>query len=219
MNIKDSRSLMIGALLWIAGIQYYVAQVIVAAAWSNQSGYSWTHHTISDLANTVCGPYGDRLVCSPLHDTMNISFIVLGITMIIGALLIGRQLVQYRLDRLGFVCMALAGFGTIIVGLFPENSISSMHIFGAALAFILGNIGPIILGLSRNLVLPTWLRVYSVVTGVVGLLALVLLLLTLYAGLGIGGMERISAYPQSIWMIVFGFYLLKRSASSRKDQV
>jgi hypothetical membrane protein len=217
MSAENNRSLMIGALFWVASIQYYVVQIIVALAWNKDNGYSWLNHTISDLANTVCGSYGDRSVCSPLHGTMNISFIVLGVTMIFGAALIGSHIAQGRLDRLGFACMALAGGGTIVVGLFPENSISTMHILGAAVPFVLGNAGPIIIGCSRDLTIPAWLRAYSILTGLIGLLALILLLLGIYAGLGIGGIERIVAYPQSIWMIVFGFYFLKPSAFSRSN--
>ena len=148
--------------------------------------YSWGHNTISDLANTQCGSYGDRLVCSPLHAAMNLSFLVLGVTMIGGALLLGKRFAGTHLSRFGFGCMVAAGMGTIVVGFFPENTVGWLHIIGAALPFVVGNIGMIAIGGGMK-VLPVYLRVYSVLSGIVGLVALVLFLLHSYVGLGIGG--------------------------------
>ncbi len=95
----------------------------------------------------------------------------------------------------------------MLVGLFPENTVSSLHILGAALPFLLGNIGLILLGLV--LPLPRFLRWLSIFFGSMALLALVFFMTNQYLGLGIGGMERIVAYPQTIWLIVIGFYLLR----------
>jgi hypothetical membrane protein len=103
--------------------------------------------------------------------------------------------------------MVLAGAGTILVGLFPENTVSALHITGAALPFILGNLGMVLLGIALNK-FPPLLRGFSIASGLVGLIALVLFMAQAYLGLAIGGMERFVAYPQSIWMIVTGFYLL-----------
>lgn len=207
MKLNNHQQLQLGAFLWLLSLQYYVVQLIVASMWPVTSGYSWTQNTISDLANTVCGAYGDRLVCSPAHASMNISFWWLGITMIIGATLLNRQLGKTRLVQFGFWCMALAGIGTIVVGFYPENTIASMHVFGAALAFVLGNIGMLLISWYMK-DLPEWLRVFGIVLGSIGLISLICFVLELYLGLGIGGMERVVAYPQSIWMITFGGYFL-----------
>lgn len=197
----------IGALLWISSIQYYFVQIAVAAAWNVSPGFSWTDNTISDLGSTVCGQYGDRFVCSPWHDFMNGSLVVLGITMIGGSYLLARSLRKKTTTHIGFGCMMLAGVGSLLVGVFPENSIAWLHILGAALAFIAGNIGMIVIGASLSS-LPKWLQIYSIISGSIALGALLLFVNTVYLGLGIGGMERIVAYPQSIWMIVVGCYLL-----------
>jgi hypothetical protein len=58
----------------------------------------------------------------------------------------------------------------------------------------------------RNL--PPALRAFTVLSGVVGLAALLLFRTHTYAGIGLGGMERFAGYPQSIWMTIFGTYLL-----------
>ena len=51
----------------------------------------------------------------------------------------------------------------------------------------------------------------------IGLVALSFFLKNVYLGLGIGGMERIVSYPQTIWMIVFGAYVLSVIASGNPD--
>lgn len=208
MTANHARSRPLGAMLWVSNIQYFIVQIVAAVAWT-RIGYSWTSNTISDLANTHCGLYGSRLVCSPLHTVMNISFVVVGITIIGGAVLLQRELASGLAERLGFGCMALAGVGAILIGLFPENSVSSMHVAGATLSFVLGNVGMIVLG-ARLERLPKILRAYTVLSGVVGLAALLFFMKNTYGGIGIGGMERFVSYPQTIWMIVFGGYLLLR---------
>lgn len=200
-----------GAILWVLNVQYFIVQIIVALSWS-KIGYSWANNTISDLANTECGLYGNRLVCSPMHTLMNISYIIVGVTIISGALLSQKEFSSKFIVRLGFGCMALAGAGAILIGLFPENSISSLHITGAALSFVLGNLGMLILGVKLKS-LPKALRLYTILSGVVGLLALLFFMKEIYGSIGIGGMERFVAYPQTIWMIVFGGYLLLKQRS------
>ena len=101
--------------------------------------------------------------------------------------------------------MALAGLGSILVGIFPENGIGWLHFLGAALAFLIGNLGMVILGFSLEL--PRTLKYYSILSGAISLMALVLFVSDTYLGIGIGGMERIVAYPQTVWLIVFGIYV------------
>jgi hypothetical membrane protein len=73
--------------------------------------------------------------------------------------------------------------------------------------FILGNMGIIILGFLLDI--SRLFRAYSLFSGLIALLALVFFETHLYFGIGIGGMERITAYPQTTWLIVFGIYMSK----------
>ena len=195
----------VGPLLWIMSLQYFVVQILVSLAWVID--YSWTQNTISDLGNTVCGLYGGRVVCSPQHMWMNLSFVALGITQAAGAAMLKKQYSAGILQMAGFVCMIFAGLGTLVVGLYPENVNDVLHSSGAALPFLLGNIGMIILALSFR-ALPAVLRVFSGLSGALGLGALMFFMSHIYLGLGQGGVERVVAYPQTIWMIVVGTYLL-----------
>lgn len=194
----------VGPALWMLCVQYFIVQPVVAAAWRNHS-YSLRHNTISDLANTACGRYGGSYVCSPLHALMNVSFIVLGLTMFFGAVLLYHEFRRSPLSATGFTGMALAGLGTLLVGLFPENTVALLHIIGAALPFLVGNVSIGVLGLA--LPLPRWFKLYSLATSAVTLSALALLLGGWYLGIGDGGMERIVSYPQTLWLIAFGIYV------------
>lgn len=204
-----------GPYLWMLSIQYFAVQAVSAMAW--KAHYSLLSNTISDLGNTACGLYGDRPVCSPLHGLMNASFILLGVTMYFGAILIYQEFRKNPATALGFNFMALAGVGTLLIGLFPENTVSGLHILGAALPFLIGNVGMVILSLS--LTIPKPLRYYTFLSGATSLIALVLLVTNHYLGLGIGGMERITAYPQTLWLIVFGVYISRNRTQTPRKRV
>lgn len=200
---------LLGSIFWILNIQYFITQFVVGLAW--QKPYSVLRNTISDLGNTTCGPYRGGFVCSPSHSWMNASFVALGLSMSVGSILVYRQSVKSAASTIGFGFMGVAGLGTALVGIFPENTISTLHILGAALPFLIGNLALVVLGFTLRL--PQILRYYTSISGLVALVALVALLLFLthtYLRLGIGGMERLTAYPQTVWLIIFGIYSLRQ---------
>lgn len=203
-----TRTLLFGSIVWVLNIQYFIVQVVVASRW--KTPFSPLHNTISDLGNTACGPYRGSVVCSPQHLLMNVSFLGLGIGMMLGAAFVHRtQANLARRTAQGIWCMVLAGIGTMLVGLFPENTIGALHTTGASLPFVLGNIALLFLG--GTLAMPRVLRIYTLASGLVGLAALVLFTTHTYIGLGIGGTERITAYPQTIWLVVYASYILYRA--------
>jgi hypothetical membrane protein len=203
----------IGPIVCIASIQYFIIQFVVALRWS--PSYSIGRNTISDLGNTACGRFNGRYVCSPLHSLMNVSFVILGVSMIAGGVLIRHSLssTRSRPVTIGFRMFELGGVGVILVGLFPENSVPAFHGIGATLPFLVGNAGVVLLGLTLKV--PSTLRLFTLIAGVVALVALVFYASSHYLGLGEGGIERIVAYPQTIWLIAIGIYGLLQL---RQDQ-
>lgn len=196
---------LVGPIIWMLSVQYFVSQAIVASVWS--PAYSWVNNLISDLGNTVCGDlYEGRMVCSPNHALMNASFILLGVIMALGSLLIYQEFRESKWSLVGFGLLALGGFGTILVGTFPENTIGIVHQAGAFLALAVGNVALVILGLVLNRVHRS-LRIYTTVTGALSLLAFVLFALGIHFGLGAGTIERIASYPQTVWLVLFGMYM------------
>lgn len=204
IKIFTDRYPWLGPLVWILTVQYFINTFIVASAWP--TAYSWRFNTISDLGSTICASIDDRAVCSPLHYLMNASFIILGIIMATGSLLIYQEFRESKLTFIGFSLMALAGFGAALVGLFPENTIPLLHLLGAAGPFLLGNVSLLILGIGLYKISPV-MRVYTIASGAVSLIALYFFITAHYGQLGIGGTERLVAYPQSIWSIIFGLYM------------
>lgn len=213
VRVFTERHPFVGPAFWILSVQYFLTQLLVANAWP--TAYSWRLHAISDLGNTVCGDYGEhseRYVCSLHHGWMNVSFVVLGVTVMIGSILLYESFKRTKGTLLGFWFMGLAGFGTVIVGLVPENVIPGLHAAGAFLPFVLGNIALVVLGLSLDI--PSLFRRFTVAFGATALVALVFFLTGFYPGVELGGMERLVAYPQTLWLIVFGVYV---SADQYRD--
>jgi hypothetical membrane protein len=207
---SNFRRVRLGAIFYVSTLQYFLVQLLVSLRWS--PAYSLSRNTISDLGNTTCGKFNGRYVCSPLHSLMNVSFVLLGLAMIGGSLLVCRSTPTTRGQTVGFVSIAIGGVGAVMVGFFPENTIPAFHGIGATLPFLIGNIGLLVLGLSLGG--PSTLRVYTVLSGLVALTFLAFYATSHYLGLGEGGIERVVAYPQTLWLIVFGTYLIVTSSSA-----
>jgi hypothetical membrane protein len=205
MHFKAVKQDWLGPVLWISSIQYFIVQLIVISAWTVP--HSWANNFISDLGNTECGIYAGLAVCSPLHVLMNLSFITFGVTMLLGAVLLVRRFTRTKFPVAAFGLMMAAGFGTVLVGLFPENTISWLHMFGAILGLGVGNLSVLLIGISLKDIHPA-LRAYTIVSGVVSLIAFVLFATGIHLELGRGGMERMISYPFTVWMIVFGLCAL-----------
>jgi hypothetical membrane protein len=198
----------VGPLVFISSGLYFYAQI--AVAWVFQPPYSLVGNAISDLGNTACGRYGDHVVCSPRHWLMNAAFIFLGLVMVLGSMLIYHEFTEKpRAERIaafvGFACMAIGGVGAILVGAFPENTVSGLHVAGAGLAIGIGNVGIFILGAVLSL--PEQMRRYMLLFSIVSITALFLFAFHKYFGVGAGTMERIAAYPETVWLIIFGLYI------------
>jgi hypothetical membrane protein len=142
---------------------------------------------------------------------MNISLMALGAAMVVGSMLL-RAAVQHRGGRAGLVLIAVAGASVILAGFFPENTVTQLHGIGTAIAFTASNAG-IILG-GWYLAPSRTLRLYSVLSGAIVLVALGFYASSNYLGLGEGGIERVVAYPQTVWLIVVGLSLLTRGLDS-----
>lgn len=201
-----------GGGCWAVGvIQYAVAQIVAAAAWTRP--YSLKNNYISDLGNTACGmfhvPHGTPYyVCSPDHGAMNASFVIFGVLTIAGAVLLRRIWPAGHLAHWVLGLWVLSGLGKIIVGLVPENTHIGLHLLGA-LNVPLGSVAILLLSLAIRRTSHA-VSVIGIVVAVVGLAGSVLSTggefsgSSAYLGLGVGGAERLASYPGTLWMLMIG---------------
>jgi hypothetical membrane protein len=208
----------LGAFAWILCVQYFLIEQFVKNAWTVPA-YSMRFNYISDLGATSCSylsPGVMRAVCSPLHAFMNYSFIANGILIIVGCALFWGILPKQRLLKIGLVFLALGSLGLIAVGLFPENTIIALHTASAVEFFVLVNVGIILIGAGlRKLKIWPLRSAYSILSGVIALIALVLLPITAFSYVvGLGLLERVASYPFTIWLVVIGISLLIPRKSS-----
>ncbi len=189
-----------GILLLVGSIQFVIALIIAEAIYP---GYSTSANYISDLG----------VWSKPSAYIFNPSIILFGTTSTASAYYIKKQ---FNLGKIAYL-FALAGAGTMGVGIFPEdtfliNGLPVIHALGALLAFVIGGVAAV--AAYRYTKAP--FKVLSVILGAAALIAAVLFFTTAtsgYLGLGAGGMERMMAYPTLLWIISFGGYLLGVSSA------
>ena len=219
-----------GALALLSVLQYFVAEAAVIGAWRGPEPYSRRTNLISDLGAVGCGVFDGRDVCSPAHLLMNASFVVQGVGMMVGAVLLSSVLlgvaaragarilpVPGRLppSRTALAARLLsstAGAGTVIVGLVPEDAGSDWHGAGAVMYFVAGSLALVVLGWL-------WLRQtalgwFILVCGAVSLGAVVTAGVTGMAVPEPGTLERLMAYPITIGMAAAGLGVAQRVRSA-----
>jgi hypothetical membrane protein len=209
----------LGPAIFTAASIYFVIQIIVA--WVFIPSYSLVSNSISDLGETSCGGYGSPGMCSTRWWLMDYAgFFLLGLIMVIGSALLYHEFTD-RVPRerlaamIGFSLMALAGLGSIIVGFFPENENRTMHILGAFLAIAIGNVAILVLG--GVLTLPESMRRSMLIFSTLALAALLCFASHRFFGIGRGMMERVAAYPVTIWLIAFGLYIWRFNPKKSKE--
>jgi len=210
------RSVRHGAILLIIGsVQFIVAMAITQVGYG--SSYSLTQNYISDLGAANCaefssGPFGNgtHYACSPWHDVFNVSIVLMGVLIILAVILLRTAFPARRSRTIGLGILAVAGLGAIGVGLFPEDVNINAHVVSALLAFLGSGLALLVLGFAmfRD---TRWdgFRAYTVLSGFVTLVALVLFQSKVYVGIGVGGMERLIVAPILLWAIVVGIHLAR----------
>ncbi len=216
----------LGALAKLSVLQYFVAESAVIGAWAGREPYSRRTGYISDLGALGCGEYAGRDVCSPAHLLMNASFVVQGIGMIVGALLLSSAIIgiaarpgaRLRVAAgrrgpsapgLAFRALSLtAGSGTVIVGLVPEDTGSAWHFVGALMYFAAGGLGLLLVGwLWRRQTPLGW---FILACGAVSVAALATGGVT---GMHVpepGTLERLMGYPITIGTAALGLVVAQR---------
>jgi hypothetical membrane protein len=206
----------VGAVLWIGCLQYFVAEAVAIHGWLGP--YSLSRNYISDLGAVHCGVRVCGLtevtgtLCSPLHAVMNAAFLLQGILIVFGAVLVWPLFPKGKLWATALLLIGASGLGVFVVGLAPEDVQRKLHVLGAVENFICCNAGMAMMGVAML----RWRRaartmgLIALAAGLTGLTAIEFLTAHLYLGLGVGGMERLAAYPFPLWIAGLGALLLRR---------
>ena len=212
------RRITIGAIvLMLAGLQYLAVETISAAMFS--PAYDYANNYISDLGVPGCGiVYSGRELCSPLAALMNTGFIVDGILFFVASVLLA-PLITGVLRYLLLMAAFLHGLGNVLVGLFNETTPAvggppSIHVVGALLAILFGNVAIILAGIRLLRLGRRPLGIIALALGSIGIIALVLVGAD-GAGLPAGLVERISVYPITSSELLFGAAVLVTQLSHR----
>lgn len=204
-----SSQIRLGAIFWLLTVEFFIAQAIAQAAFPS---YSLAHMDISLLGVSACSgvdPNAFGPVCSPLSLVFNAGMTINGALVVLGVWFTRKLWPQGPLTTVALWTLAVGGGdGSILVGLFPLDVAQPLHMIGAILALFVAGFG--MLAMASVL----WrshrsFALYTLATGVITLIAFVLYALEIYLGLGRGIMERIAAWPHTLWYIVAGWLILR----------
>lgn len=187
-----------GAIAWLLTLQFFVVEAIVAL---RVPGYSRVTGTISALGGLT----------SPLHRLMNASFLLQGVLILAGTLLL-RPALRGRGARVAPVLLVVSAIGVGLVSIFPLDTYTRMHAAGAVLHLVGAGIGLLALayGLRPH---SEALGTTVVVLGLISTAMTVFFLVGATDYLGRGGTERCAAYALPIALALTGAYLWRFGAA------
>lgn len=179
-----------GTLVLAGAIQFIFGMVVTEALYRY---YSVADNYISDLG------------VGPSAFIFNSSVFVFGLLGAVAAYFVWRGIGE----KIFVLLLFIAGIGVMGVGVFTENA-GTIHSAVSMIAFLFGGLSAI--GSCKLEESP--LNYISVILGLIAFVAMVLFITQNYLGLGVGGMERMIAYPEVLWAVAFGGYLIDSKAKN-----
>ncbi|HIZ36573.1 MAG TPA: DUF998 domain-containing protein [Candidatus Ruania gallistercoris] len=203
----------LGAALWLVQPLYLVVELVAASM--STAPYSLLHHTISDLGATTCTTIGypsqDVAVCSPAHLAVNASFVLFGVAMAVGALLLRPWLPRSRWSTAAVVLWVVAGMSSIGSGLTPLDQLLELHAMVSTPGIVLSGVATALTGaaLLRSWAQHWW---WLVLVGAINALAGALMVVRLEVQWG-GLIERIALWPSFVVCAVVAVAVLGRRSA------
>lgn len=186
------------AIYLVAVVQFVLIMGIAQAAYP---GYSDVRNAISDLGAPST---------SPFHLLFDASAILLGALGLSATYLIRTSLKPGRMRSGGLGVLGVAGLGAVLVGVFPEGSPDGLHTIVSGITFVASGICLLLLA-AAMLRDTRWdgLRLYTAVSGLVTLGAVVALVRVGTGSAEFGLIERIVVGPILLWLAVISVHLLR----------
>lgn len=211
---KETRKrILIGAVLWLLCLQFFVAEQIAAHAF--YPPYSFLYQLISDLGSTRCGMEVLPPTCSPHHVYLNLSLALQGLLIAVGVLGVRRSFNA----RFGFhaatTLLLLSGVFVFWMGATPLNLAHQLHMAVSNLYLLCGGAAILLFGgmmFTEPAERPI-LGLVSLLAGVPIFVAAVLMATNAApiwerVGLSQGIVQRVSAYGIPLWLAMMGIALL-----------
>ncbi|MDH6605155.1 putative membrane protein [Streptomyces sp. SAI-208] len=211
--VRSGAAARAGTLLILLGpLVSWIAEFVTSAAWQDPP-YSPLHNWVSHLGLT--GPpqtaFG-QVANSPLGAVMDTGWVVYGVLLIVGVLLVFDPRRGVRPTAV-VILAVLAGTGVALVGIFQgseanvDNGLIVFHTFGAQGVMLAGNVMAIVVGSSgARIGLSRGRSIASVALGTAGLLAFPLFMADVFTGWmwNVGMFERAVIYPIMIGHALLG---------------
>ena len=194
-----------GVAIFVGAVQFGVLLIVSEIIYS-ANGYAYSVHTnyVSDLGATC--PNSGPCYIPPSALLFDSSTALLGLLILFGAYFLHRAFEWMPAT----VLVALTGVGALGVGLAPETT-GIWHGIFSLMVFLFAGLSAIVTYRFQK----RPMSYFSVLLGVMTLIALVLFVLDIYLGLGPGGIERMIIYPTLLWAIGFGGHLMALEDKTR----
>ena len=213
---RTSARTRLGAVLWLLQPAYLLVELVAAAL--STAPYSLLHNTISDLGAITCTTIGypsqDVPVCSPAHLTVNASFVLFGLAMAAGAVLLRPRLPQGKLSTAAVVTWMVAGLSSIGSGLTPLDQLMEAHILVSTPGIVVSGVAILLTGMALS---REWSRRWwpAVLVGAICTAAGLLMFVRLEVQWG-GLIERIALWPSFLACALVALAVLWRGGQPRQ---
>jgi hypothetical membrane protein len=194
-----------GALAWLLTLQFFVVETVAQLRYG--APYSRVDDVISDLGAGS----------SPAAALMNASFVLQGVLIAVGALLL-RPALRREGGRLATVLLVAAGAGVLVVGVVPLDADGQVHAAGAVAYLLGGSTGLLALAHAvrpRSELLGSGLALLGVVATAMS----VFFLAGITRYLGEGGTERAAAYLLPVGLALTGVALWRLRSPAAAEVV
>lgn len=224
------RNMLAGALLFVGGSLVTTAIPISEALFPN---YSVANNYISDLGGPITlaeHPPGVVVIHQPGSIMFILAVLLLGVSALMSAKTISSESSAKWFRRF----LYLYGIGALVVAASyapyytyanqliraPITSVpiaiglgAAAHGIGSLFVFLFGGLSAI----ASFRIVKRPLNYFFLFSGVVTIVALVFSESSFTIGLGVGGIERLAAYPALIWTIAFGAYRMGVAGATTKS--
>lgn len=198
----------IGMLSWMALLLYFPIELIIISRTTKP--YSFMDQAMSDLGVLSCGyntyPLSVHEICSPMAHEMNIIFILTGMLVAAGAVLLHHFWNGTRWTIVATVLLVIYGLGYTVSGIYPADVNFLAHTLPAIPTMIIQIPAMYIIARSIRHKWPGLAR-FTLICMTVSTLSLILIIIGLPAGL----MQRPLYFSVWLWMSVTAIILWRKS--------